>query len=307
MLIRIPSELRWSDVTPRHVYANRRRFLASLAGAAVTPALLNAYAKQKLAPLKASSFSTSEPKTPYEAATTYNNFYEFGTDKSDPSRNAHTLKTSPWTISIEGAVSKPQKIDMDAIMKLAPLEERIYRLRCVEAWSMVIPWIGFPLSELIKRVEPTSNAKYIAFESLYDARQMPHAQGIPWPYREGLRMDEAMHPLTLLTVGMYGETLPNQNGAPIRIVVPWKYGFKSIKSINKIRFVDKEPQCSWKMLNAREYGFYSNVNPEVDHPRWTQSKERRIGELFRRPTTMFNGYGEHVASLYTGLDLKKNY
>ena len=305
MLIRTPPELRWSDVTPRQLYANRRRFLATLAGAAVSHNLWGA--KQKLGPLKASGFSTSEPKTPYEAATSYNNFYEFGTDKSDPSRNAHTLKTSPWVISIEGAVSKPQKIDMDAIMKLAPLEERIYRLRCVEAWSMVIPWIGFPLSELIKRAEPTSNAKYIAFESLYDARQMPHAMGLPWPYREGLRMDEAMHPLTLLTVGMYGETLPNQNGAPIRIVVPWKYGFKSIKSINKIRFVEKEPACSWKMQNAREYGFYSNVNPQVDHPRWTQSKERRIGELFRRPTLMFNGYGEHVAGLYSGLDLKKNY
>ena len=307
MLIRTPSELRWSDVTPRSVYSNRRRFLATLAGAAATPSALEAFARQKLAPLKPSSFSTSEPKTPFEAASGYNNFYEFGTDKSDPARNAHTLKISPWTISIEGEVAKPQKMDIDAIMKFAPLEERIYRLRCVEAWSMVIPWIGFPLSELIKRAAPTSKAKYVAFESLYDPRQMPQAMGLPFPYREGLRMDEAMHPLTLLSVGMYGETLPNQNGAPIRIVIPWKYGFKSIKSINKIRFVEKEPACSWKMQNAREYGFYSNVNPEVDHPRWTQSKERRIGEFSRRTTLMFNGYGEHVAGLYSGLDLKKNY
>jgi sulfoxide reductase catalytic subunit YedY len=212
-------------------------------------------------------------------------------------------------VAVEGAVAKPKVLDLESIRNMAPLEERIYRLRCVEGWSMVIPWIGFPLSELIKQAEPTSNAKFIAFESLYDRKQMPAAgySGIPFPYKEGLRMDEAMHPLTLLTFGMYGEVLPNQNGAPIRIVVPWKYGFKSIKSIAKIRFVEKQPSTTWQMANSREYGFYSNVNPEVDHPRWSQAKERRIGQFFKIPTQMFNGYGEQVTGLYTGMDLRKYY
>jgi sulfoxide reductase catalytic subunit YedY len=292
-------------VTPRQQYVNRRRFLASalLLGPAA------AYGGTKLGPLKPSPVSTTEPKTSYEAATTYNNYYEFGTNKDQPARLAHTLRTSPWQVSVEGAVAKPKIFDFDAIRNLAPLEERIYRLRCVEGWSMVIPWIGFPLSELIRLAEPSTKAKFVAFESLYDSRQMPAAgyAGIPFPYREGLRMDEAMHPLTLLTFGMYGEVLPNQNGAPVRIVVPWKYGFKSIKSIARIRFVEKQPNTTWQMANAREYGFYSNVNPEVDHPRWSQAKERRIGEFFKIPTQPFNGYGDHVASLYTGMDLKKYY
>jgi methionine sulfoxide reductase catalytic subunit len=305
MIIHTRPDLRWSDVTPKAVYTGRRRFLAALAGA---PALLSAYGA-KLGPAKPSPFSTDEEKTPFNAAAGYNNFYEFGTGKDEPAKLAHTLRTSPWAVKIEGAVKQPLMLDLDEIRKLAPLEERIYRLRCVEAWSMVIPWIGFPLSELIKRAEPTSAAKYVAFESLYDSKQMPVARyaGIPFPYKEGLRMDEAMHPLTLLTFGMYGEVLPNQNGAPVRLVVPWKYGFKSIKSIARIRFVEKEPQTTWSQSNSREYGFYSNVNPQVDHPRWTQATERRIGEFFRRKTLMFNGYGDHVAKLYTGMDLKKYY
>lgn len=305
MIIRTESHLRWSDVTPRQEYINRRRFLAS----ALLLGPATAWAGAKLAPLKPSSISTTEAKTSYEAATTYNNYYEFGTSKDQPAKLAHTLRTSPWSVKVEGHVAKPQTLDLDAIRKLAPLEERIYRMRCVEGWSMVIPWIGFPLSELIKQVEPTSAAKYVAFESLYDSKQMPAASyaGLPFPYKEGLRMDEAMHPLTLLTFGMYGEVLPNQNGAPIRLVVPWKYGFKGIKSIAKIRFVDKQPSTTWQMANAREYGFYSNVNPQVDHPRWSQAKERRIGEFFKIPTLPFNGYGEQVAGLYTGMDLRKNY
>jgi sulfoxide reductase catalytic subunit YedY len=305
MIIRNESHLRWSEVTPRQQYMNRRRFL----GSALLLGSASAYGAAKLAPLKPSPFSTSEPKTSYEAATTYNNYYEFGSNKDQPAQLAHTLRTSPWQVAVEGAVAKPKVLDLESIRNMAPLEERIYRLRCVEGWSMVIPWIGFPLSELIKQAEPTSNAKFIAFESLYDRKQMPAAgySGIPFPYKEGLRMDEAMHPLTLLTFGMYGEVLPNQNGAPIRIVVPWKYGFKSIKSIAKIRFVEKQPSTTWQMANSREYGFYSNVNPEVDHPRWSQAKERRIGQFFKIPTQMFNGYGEQVTGLYTGMDLRKYY
>ena len=308
MIIQTRPDLRWSDVTPKEIYVSRRRFVASAAAAALAPRAFGQNGR-KLSPLKPSPFSISEELTPFEAAAGYNNFYEFGTAKEQPAKLAHTLRTHPWEIKIEGAVKKPQVIDIDAVMKLAPLEERVSRLRCVEAWSMVIPWIGYPLSELIKRAEPTSAAKYVAFESLYDTKQMPAARwgGIPFPYKEGLRMDEAMHPLTLLCVGMYGQVLPNQNGAPVRIVVPWKYGFKSIKSINRIRFVEKEPDTTWRLANSREYGFYSNVNPAVDHPRWSQGSERRIGEFFRRKTVLFNGYGEHVASLYTGMDLKKYY
>lgn len=309
MIIRTRPELQWSDVTSQAVYIKRRRFLASLAGVAVIPSAMAASTDKKLAPLKSSSFSVSEDKTPIEAASSYNNYYEFGTGKDQPKQLAHTLVTSPWEIKIEGAVKKPQTIDIDSIMKLAPLEERITRLRCVEGWSMVIPWIGYSLSEVIKRAEPTGAAKYVAFESLYDSKQMPAGRyaGIPFPYKEGLRMDEAMHPLTLLCVGMYGQVLPNQNGAPVRIIVPWKYGFKSIKSIHRIRFVEKEPDTTWRLSNSREYGFYSNVNPAVDHPRWSQATERRIGELFRRKTLPFNGYGDQVASLYSGMDLKKYY
>src|ERR1019366_39428 len=237
-----------------------------------------------------------------------NNFYEFGTDKEDPSKNAYKLRTSPWSLKVEGAVAKPTVLDLVAMLKIAPLEERIYRHRCVERWSMVIPWIGFPLNALLKRVEPTSKAKYVAFESIYDSKTMlsPQYAGIQFPYIEGLRMDEAMHPLTLLAVGLYGESLPNQDGAPFRLVVPWKYGFKSIKSIVKITLTDKQPPTTWNITNAHEYGFYSNVNPTVDHPRWTQSQERRLGELFKRKTLMFNGYPE-IASLYAGMDLRKNY
>jgi methionine sulfoxide reductase catalytic subunit len=251
--------------------------------------------------------------TPYEDATTYNNFYEFGTDKEDPANYAHTLKTRPWTLSIEGEVGKPLKLGLDDLLKAGAMEERIYRLRCVEGWSMVIPWVGYSLATLIKRAEPNSRAKYVEFVSLADPKQMPGVRDsvLDWPYREGLRIDEAMHPLTLLAFGLYGEVLPKQNGAPLRLVVPWKYGFKSAKSIVAIRLVEQQPMPSWVKANAREYGFYSNVNPKVDHPRWTQATERRIGEggLFtpRKPTLMFNGYEAQVGQLYAGMDLKKFY
>jgi sulfoxide reductase catalytic subunit YedY len=309
MVVRTAKSPKWSDVTPRQVYLSRRRFLAGAVAAGALWLPDEAEAGQKLGPLAKSKYSTDEKLTPYQTVTEYNNYYEFGTDKDQPHRLAHTLKTSPWTVVVDGHVAKPAKFDISDIVKFAPLEERIYRMRCVEGWSIVVPWIGFPLNELIKRVEPTNKAQYVAFESLYDPRQMPAGRwaGIDFPYREGLRLDEAMHPLTILSVGLYGEVLPNQNGAPLRLVVPWKYGFKSIKSIAKIRFVDKQPSTTWKSANAREYGFYSNVNPEVDHPRWSQATERRLGEFFRRKTLMFNGYGEHVANLYAGLDLKKNY
>jgi methionine sulfoxide reductase catalytic subunit len=243
--------------------------------------------------------------------TSYNNYYEFGTDKSDPGRNAHTLKTRPWTVSIEGEVKKPKLFDIEELLKLSPMEERVYRMRCVEGWSMVIPWVGYSLSELIKRVEPTGNAKYVEFVTLADNKMMPGigSRVLEWPYVEGLRMDEAMNPLALLCFGLYGEVLPNQSGAPVRAVVPWKYGFKSGKSIVKIRFVEKEPRTSWNKAATSEYGFYSNVNPTVDHPRWSQATERRIGEdgLFqkKRSTLMFNGYENQVGQLYTGMDMKK--
>ena len=298
--------LPYSLVTPKSVYLNRRRFLAGVAGIGIGARL--AAAAQKLSAAK-SPLSTTEKPTPYQSITTYNNYYEFGTDKADPAKNAGSLKTSPWTISIEGAVDRPLTLDLDAIFKIAPLEERIYRHRCVEAWSIVVPWIGFPLSALIQVARPTEKARFVAFQSLYDPKQMPlgRSAGIELPYVEGLRMDEAMHPLVLLAVGLYGEVLPNQNGAPVRLVVPWKYGFKSVKSIVKIRFVEKQPATTWNISNSREYGFYSNVNPEVNHPRWSQAKERRLGELFMRPTQMFNGYGDQVASLYAGMDLKRNF
>jgi sulfoxide reductase catalytic subunit YedY len=308
MLIRKAPDLRWSDVTPRSVYVNRRAFLAALGGGAFANLLPEAQAGAKLGPLTKSRYSTNEPQTPYSTTTQYNNFYEFGTDKDAPARHAHTLRTSPWTVKVDGDVEKPADFDIGEIMKMAPLEERIYRMRCVEGWSIVVPWIGFSLSHLIDRVKPTSKAKYVAFESLYDPKQMPQARwaGIDFPYKEGLRLDEAMHPLALLCVGMYGEALPNQDGAPVRLVVPWKYGFKSAKSLVRIRFTGKQPMTTWNLANSREYGFYSNVNPEVDHPRWSQATERRLGEFFRRKTLMFNGYNE-VASLYAGMDLRKYY
>ncbi len=307
MLIRKPADLRYSDITPKQVYVNRRRFLAgSLAFGALAGA---AQAGMKLTDARKTSYNVGNEKiTPLETITHYNNFYEFGTDKSDPAENAKNFRTSPWTMKIEGEVAKPKTFDLAALYKIAPLEERIYRHRCVEAWSIVVPWIGFPLNALLKQAEPTSKAKYVAFESYYDPGQMPLARGagIAFPYVEGLRLDEAMHPLTLLAVGLYGETLPNQDGAPIRLVVPWKYGFKSAKSLVKIRLVDKQPPTTWNIAGPNEYGFYSNVNPHVDHPRWSQATERRLGELFRRDTLMFNGYSE-VASLYTGMDLRKNF
>ena len=308
MLIRKAPEFRWSEITPKHDYLNRRRFLAGLplAGAAFS----TAFADGKLGSLAKSPLSTADEKvTPIQVTAGYNNYYEFGTDKGEPAQNAHTLKPYPWTVSVEGAVEKPQVFDIDAIKKMAPLEERIYRHRCVEAWSIVVPWVGFSFNEVIKRVNPTSKAKFVAFESLWDKKQMPlgFRAGIQLPYVEGLRMDEAMHPLTLLCVGMYGDPLPNQNGAPVRMVVPWKYGFKGIKSIVKIKFVEKMPPTTWNIQNAQEYGFYSNVNPKVDHPRWSQASERRLGEFSRRKTLMFNGYAEQVAGLYTGMDLRKYY
>ena len=310
-----------SEITLRTVYLSRRQWLASASAAVAWPAL-PAFAQSvrpgKLAALAGGKSAlpgavTVEKATPYADVSTYNNFYEFGTDKSDPARAAGALKTRPWTVAVEGEVKKPGSFDLDALLKLAPLEERIYRLRCVEGWSMVIPWVGYSLAELIKRVEPTGNAKFVQFVTLADRAQMPGLSSsvLDWPYLEGLRLDEAMHPLTLLAFGLYGEVLPNQNGAPLRLVVPWKYGFKSGKSLVKIRFVDKQPKTSWEAAAASEYGFYSNVNPKVDHPRWSQATERRIGEdgLFakKRPTLMFNGYEAQVGQLYAGMDLKKLY
>lgn len=311
MLIRKPADLRYSDVTPRQLYVNRRRFLAAgsaALGALALPAPGRA-AGAKIANVVKSNYKVDEKINSFDDITTYNNYYEFGTDKSEPARYANTLKPSPWQIVVGGLVNKPKTFDLDAIMKLAPLEERVYRHRCVEAWSIVVPWIGYSLANLLKQVDPKSNAKYVAFETLFDKKQMPlwGRAGIELPYVEGLRLDEAMHPLTLLGVGLYGEVLPNQNGAPVRLVVPWKYGFKSIKSIVKITLTDELPPTTWHSTNAREYGFYSNVNPTVDHPRWSQATERRLGELFKRKTLMFNGYADQVAGLYTGLDLKKFY
>jgi methionine sulfoxide reductase catalytic subunit len=319
MLIRRPPAVAPSEITPQAMYLRRREFLAGAAALGLVPGLSAVLAAgAHAAPLQAAPSplsTTDEQKTTLADVTSYNNFYEFGTDKGDPARHAHRLTTRPWKVKIDGLVNKGGEYDFDDLVKPARLEERIYRMRCVEGWSMVIPWVGFPLSEVLKRVEPQGSAKYLAFETLVRPSEMPAQTGffqpLDWPYREGLRLDEAMHPLTILAVGLYGQTLPNQNGAPIRLVVPWKYGFKSIKSIVRISLVEKEPPITWKTQNAREYGFYSNVNPAVDHPRWSQATERRIGEggLFgkRRPTLMFNGYGEQVAGLYAGLDLKANY
>jgi sulfoxide reductase catalytic subunit YedY len=319
MLIKKPSDIRSSEITPKEIYLNRRTFMKE---AAVTCAVLVANrvlpslgagaspAGERLQFRKSDLSTQGEELTPLKDITTYNNFYEFGSDKDDPSKYAHTLRTVPWTVSVEGEVKKERSYDVESILKMHPsLEERVYRLRCVEAWSMVIPWIGIPLASVINAVEPTSKAKYVAFQTLYDPQQMPGQRRsvLSWPYVEGLRMDEAMHPLTILAVGLYGETLLNQDGAPIRLVVPWKYGYKSIKSIVKIRFVEKQPPTSWNLAAPDEYGFYSNVNPEVDHPRWSQARERRIGEFFKRKTLMFNGYADQVAGLYAGMDLRKYY
>jgi methionine sulfoxide reductase catalytic subunit len=309
MLIKKGGELRYSDVTPKSVYFNRRQFLAAAPAALLAARTASAAKLPNVTPGK---YSTNEPVTDHKHVTSYNNFYEFGTSKNQPARNAQNFQTSPWTVSVEGECAKPRKFSLDEILKLAPLEERIYRLRCVEAWSVVIPWVGYSLSAILNQVQPTAKAKFVAFESYWDLKQMPLARpeiaGIQFPYVEGLRLDEAMHPLALLTVGMYGETLPPQDGAPVRLVVPWKYGFKSIKSIVKIKLTGNMPPTTWNLSNASEYGFYSNVNPQVDHPRWSQAREQRLpGFLKNHPTQMFNGYGEHVASLYAGMDLKKNY
>ncbi|CAM8641333.1 COG2041 Sulfite oxidase and related enzymes [Comamonadaceae bacterium] len=318
-----------SEITPQVVYQDRRRMLKHMA-TGVAGAGLATWASRKamaqgagwgakpgkLAALNTKTTAvegavTAEKVTPYKDASTYNNFYEFGTDKGDPAVNAHTLKTSPWTVDIEGLIKKPGKYTIEDLLKLSPMEERIYRLRCVEGWSMVIPWVGYSLAELIKKVEPLGSAKYVEFVTLADPKTMPFvgSRVLEWPYVEGLRLDEAQHPLTLLTFGMYGEILPNQSGAPVRLIVPWKYGFKSGKSVVKIRFTEKPPATAWNKAAANEYGFYSNVNPNVDHPRWSQATERRIGEdgLFakKRKTLMFNGYEAQVGQLYAGMDLKK--
>jgi methionine sulfoxide reductase catalytic subunit len=313
MLIKKPDDLRYSEVTPKPLYLNRRNFLAGvpaavLAGSELLSPSRRALALTKLSTVKSPLSTTGETVTQVNDVTHYNNYYEFGTGKDEPADRAKNFKYSPWTVSVEGEVEKPRKFSIEEIMKLAPLEERVYRHRCVEAWSIVVPWIGYSLSTLLKQVEPTSKARFVAFETLYDPKQMlsPREAGIPLPYVEGLRLDEAMHPLALLGLGMYGESLPPQDGAPVRLVLPWKYGFKSIKSIVKVRLVANQPASTWNEYASREYGFYSNVNPHRDHPRWSQATERRLGEFRKRETLMFNGYPE-VASLYTGMDLIKNY
>ena len=308
-----------SEITPEDAFLSRRTVLAGAVAAGILPSAFTRTeaatipADGKFADVKPWPDSTDEPVNTFEDITTYNNFYEFGTDKGDPARNAHTLQPQPWSVAVTGEAARLGTYTLEDILKPHALEERIYRLRCVEAWSMVIPWVGFPLGDLLQRFEPNSRAKYVAFFTLADRKQMPqiaYGGSLDWPYREGLTIEEAMHPLTLVTVGLYGRVLPNQNGAPLRLVVPWKYGFKSIKSIVRIHFTDKQPETSWNMAQAREYGFYSNVNPNVDHPRWSQATERRLGRgLFspRIPTQMFNGYVDEVAHLYKGLDLVKNY
>jgi sulfoxide reductase catalytic subunit YedY len=298
------------EVTPEHLYLNRRALMAAggaamLAAPAAATTDVNALAELRARRTR----NLDEGLTPLAAVASYNNFYEFGLDKGDPARNAHTLRPSPFTLAIGGLVAKPLRLDVDTLIARLPLEERIYRLRCVEGWSMVIPWIGVPLSAVLAQAEPLASARFVRFTTLADRAQMPGLGNrvIDWPYREGLRLDEAMHPLTMLTVGLYGRRLPNQNGAPVRVVVPWKYGFKSAKSIVRIDFVERQPLTSWVQSAPREYGFYSNVNPDVPHPRWSQARERRIGEIRRRPTLLFNGYGAEVAALYRGMDLKANF
>lgn len=322
MLIRIPQAgaPAASEITPRAVHAGRRELLLAglSAGAGFLPQ--NSAAQSRGSPSGAqalqarpSALSTIEKPTSYRDVTSYNNFYEFGTEKSDPARNARSLKVRPWTITVDGEVRRPRVFDIEELLALAPLEERVYRMRCVEGWSMVIPWVGYPLNEIIRRVEPTGNAKFVQFTTLADRAQMPGlaSRVLDWPYVEGLRIDEAAHPLTLLGLGLYGEVLPRQNGAPVRLVVPWKYGFKSAKSIVRIQFVERQPITSWSQSAPNEYGFYSNVNPDVDHPRWSQATERRIGEdgflQRKRKTLSFNGYAEQVAGLYAGMDLRRYY
>ena len=310
MLVKRASDIKSSEITPEQVYLNRRQFVggvAAVGAAASVPLVLgrNAYAAES----PTGSARAEDKLTPYDDVTTYNNFYEFGVRKEDPARNAGSLRTSPWMVKVDGECNKPGELDLDDLLRGITTEERIYRLRCVEAWSMVIPWEGFSMNQLLPRFEPTSKAKFVEFTTLLDPEQMPGQRSsvLDWPYVEGLRMDEAMHPLAIFATGLYGRPLPNQNGAPFRLVVPWKYGFKSIKSIVRIRFTEQQPMNTWQVSNGREYGFYSNVNPEVNHPRWTQARERRIGEFFKRRTLMFNGYAEEVGSLYAGMDLSVNY
>ena len=305
-----------SEITDHALYLDRRRFISTtartLVAATLAPGLLatrNTKAAIRLGNIRPGPYNTSEARTSYKDITRYNNFYEFSTEKDEPARLAKNFRTTPWSVRIDGEVNRPGSYHLEDLLKPHPLEERVYRLRCVEAWSMVIPWVGFPLAEFLKRFEPTSQAKYVEFTTLLDPEQMPGQRRhvLDWPYVEGLRMDEAMHPLTLLAVGLYGKVLPNQNGAPLRLVVPWKYGFKNIKSIVRIRLTRTQPLSTWMKAGPREYGFYANVNPQVDHPRWSQSRERRIGDFFKRPTLMFNGYAEQVAHLYNGLDLRRNF
>ncbi len=318
MLIKKDSGISSSEITPKIWYLNRRTFLAgaaTLAGAALAgEKLFDSYSPREKALAAAKlnyspgSFGTGEKQTPLQDITHYNNYYELSTDKYEPADLARSFQTRPWSVRVEGLVNKPQTFDIDTLLKM-PLRERVYRMRCVEGWSMVIPWIGFPLKSVLDQVQPQSQAKFVEFTSLEDPKRFPGQQRnvLDWPYVEGLRLDEARHPLTILAVGLYGDVLPNQDGAPIRLVVPWKYGFKGIKAIVKVRLVEQQPVSTWTRSAPNEYGFYSNVNPNVDHPRWSQAKERRIGDFFKRPTLMFNGYGEQVASLYTGMDLKKNF
>jgi len=315
MIIRRPPDIPSSEITPKSVYFNRRAFIktaaAGVAAAALVPSGLAALGEdgpQQVPPrFKDMKSELGEPLNSYKDITTYNNFYEFGTGKGDPSRNSGDFHPRPWTVSIEGHVDKPGQYHLEDFLKPYKMEDRVYRLRCVEAWSMVIPWRGFPLADLIKRVEPTGDAKFVRFTTVYRPSEMPgqRTNVLDWPYVEGLRMDEAMHPLTLMTTGLYGMDLPNQDGAPLRLIVPWKYGFKGIKSIVKIEFVEKMPLNTWHRTAPNEYGFYANVNPHVDHPRWSQARERRLGQLRKRPTLMFNGYGDQVAHLYQGMDLAK--
>jgi sulfoxide reductase catalytic subunit YedY len=315
MLIRRPTDIRESEVTDRDLYLNRRQFIrrAAAAGAGlglaatVSPLVACAGDESGDAVSRVGVAGQEDVLTPHEDVTTYNNFYEFGTGKDDPAKNAHTLRTRPWTVAVEGECNKPGIYDIDDLLNRYPAEERIYRLRCVEAWSMVIPWLGFPLADFLNDLEPTSHARFVEFRTLLDPVQMPGQRRavLDWPYVEGLRLDEAMHPLAIMAVGLYGEVLPNQNGAPLRLVVPWKYGFKSIKSIVSLRLTREMPRNTWAVSAPNEYGFYANVNPEVDHPRWSQKRERRLGELRRRPTLPFNGYAEQVAHLYEGMDLRR--
>jgi sulfoxide reductase catalytic subunit YedY len=315
MLIRKPADIAYSEVTPQSLYMRRREFIQTAAAGAIgtavafAPSCVEAQSRAKLPNVRKSSLSTTEKPNDYDDVTGYNNFYEFGTGKEDPKANAQKFVPRPWSIRVEGLVKSPATYDLDDFMKPHPLEERIYRMRCVEAWSMVIPWVGISLGDVIKRLEPLPSAKFIEFTTLLDPQRMPYQRSpvLRWPYVEGLRLDEAMHPLSILAVGLYGEVLPNQNGAPIRLVVPWKYGFKGIKSIVRIRFTDQQPSNTWKVMQGREYGFYANVNPEVDHPRWSQATERRLGEFRRRKTEMFNGYADQVARLYAGMDLRANF